>query len=98
MQQFMVIMKLPEFLTEEFVSLIPHQRIRINELMARGTLTSYSLAIDRSVLWATILGNSDGEVRDILQALPLTKFVGIEIHSLAFHNVMNVSMLQFSMN
>ena len=99
MQQFMVTMRCPEIATEEFVQLIPQQRAKVVEFMARGVLTSYSLANDRSVLWGTIAANSEEEVREILNQFPLTRFMeAINVQPLMFHNVMNFAMPQFSLN
>ena len=99
MQQYMVTMKCPSVFTEEFISLIPQQRAKVVEYMARGVLTSYSLANDRSVLWATFVGNSEEDVRDVLRHFPLTNSMeSIDVKPLLFHNVMNFAMPQFSLN
>jgi muconolactone delta-isomerase len=95
----MVTMRCPEILTEEFVGLIPEQRAKVVEFMARGILTSYSLAHDRSILWGTFVANSEADVRDILRRFPLTNYMeSIDVRPLMFHNVMNFAMPQFSLN
>ncbi len=99
MQQFMVTMRCPEILTQEFINLIPEQRTRVVEFMARGILTSYSLSHDRTILWGTFAANSEEDVRDILRRFPLTKYMeSIDVRPLMFHNVINFAMPQFSLN
>lgn len=95
----MVTMRCPEIFTEEFIALIPEQRAKVVEFMARGILTSYSLAHDRSIVWGTFVGNSEEDVRDILRRFPLTNYMeSVDVRPLMFHNVMNFAMPQFSLN
>ena len=99
MQQFMVTMRCPKILTQEFINLIPEQRAKVVEFMARGILTSYSLAHDRTMLWGTIVAASEDDVRDILRRFPLTTLMeSIDVRPLMFHNVINFAMPQFSLN
>jgi len=77
MHQFMVDITLPAELTEEFLELIPKQRTLVNQLFNQGKLTSYSLAIDRSKLWATIVAESEEDVVHILSLLPLRRFMEV---------------------
>jgi muconolactone delta-isomerase len=98
MQQFMVDITLPSELTEEFLALIPKQRSLINQLFTQGKLTSYSLAIDRSKLWATFAAESEEDVVYILSLLPLRKFMQIEIRQLAFHQNTTHNLARISMN
>ena len=99
MQQFMVTMQCPRVLTETFIGLIPQQRAKVVELMARGSLTSYSLSHDRATLWATMAASSEDEVRDLLNQFPLTAFMdSVVIQPLMFHNSLNWSLPQFSLN
>lgn len=54
MNQYMVDITLPEFISEEFMSLIPFQRSQVNRLMGRGILNSYSLSADRGRIWTVV--------------------------------------------
>lgn len=98
MQQFMVDITLPSELTEEFLSLIPKQRALVNQLFNQGKLTSYSLALDRSKLWATIVAESEEEAVHLLSLLPLRKYMEVEIHRLAFHQNTTHNLARISMN
>jgi muconolactone delta-isomerase len=98
MQQFMVDITLPSEITEEFLALIPKQRALVNQLFTQGKLTSYSLTLDRSKLWATFVAESQEDVVHILSLLPLRKFMRIEIHQLAFHQNTTHNLARISMN
>jgi hypothetical protein len=47
MNQYLVDLDLPEELSDEFLSLIPHQREHVDQMMADGVLSSYALSSDR---------------------------------------------------
>lgn len=94
----MVDITLPAELTEEFLLLIPKQRELVNKLFTDGKLTSYSLALDRSKLWATIVAESEEEVVYFLSLLPLRKFMHVEIQQLAFHQNTTHNLARISMN
>ena len=82
----MVELDLPATLTEDFLALIPKQRYVINELLAEGTIRSYALALDRSMLWAVIEADSEFEVMEILEQMPLSNYMEPHITELFFHN------------
>jgi hypothetical protein len=86
MKQFMVDIDLPEFLTEEFLALIPRQREHVNMLLREGKIVNYALSLDRSKLWTIVWAESEDEVTEILSTFPLTHFVNPEIYELAFNN------------
>lgn len=99
MTQYMVQLDLPETLTQEFLSLIPTHRSKVNELMTQGKIFSYSLAADRTKIWAVLLAPSELEAMETLGELPLMRFMNIgEVSALAFHNSISLSMPQFSLN
>lgn len=93
----MVEFELPEELTPEFMKLVPQQRSEINKLFAEGKLRTYSLALDRSVLWAVFLAESEFEILEIIADFPLAEYMTPYISELMFHN--NESMImQISLN
>lgn len=97
-RSFMVEFELPEILTDEFMSLIPEQRYVINKMMADGRLKSYSLALDRSVLWAVFEAGSEFEVLELIAQMPLSDFMEPYVSELMFHNSADESVLHFSLN
>lgn len=98
MNTYMICIELPAELTEEFVSLIPKQRKKINELMDEGKILHYSLAIDRSKVWVTLMASSENSAMDILSTFPMIHFMKPEIFELAFHNSLSNELPKLIMN
>ena len=98
MNTYMINIKLPDELSNEFIMLIPQQRAHINELMDKGQILQYSLANDRSHLWVIILAKSERKAMDILATFPLINFMIPEIHELAFHNSISNELPKLIMN
>lgn len=94
----MVDITLPEYLSEEFVSLIPFQRSQINRLMGRGVLNSYSLSTDRGRIWTVINADTQKDVERTIHTFPLVKFMSYEIYELAFNNNISQILPKFSLN
>lgn len=99
MNQFMVEFVLPEEMTEEFVAKIPRQRLKINQLMETGKITSYSLASDRTKLWCVIKAKNEIDVLEIISQFPLIDFMEPTISELMFNNTATaVKLPMFSLN
>jgi muconolactone delta-isomerase len=94
----MINIQLPKEFTVEFMSLIPKQRLRIDELMEDGKIINYSLAMDRSFLWTTVVANSKKEALAIISTFPLIDFMKAEIVELAFHNSISTDLPKLIMN
>lgn len=71
---------------KEFLSLIPKQRHEINKLFQEGVLMSYSLNQSRSKLWAIFHINNESKLINIIDNLPLSRFMDYEYQELMFHN------------
>lgn len=93
----MVEFGLPEEMNEEFLRLIPQQRHFINHLLAEGKVQAYSLALDRSKLWAVMVGKNELDLLEIIDRMPLRAYLAPAISELAFHNKQE-HVLQFSLN
>lgn len=98
MNPYMVIIKLPNELTEEFVLLIPKQRAHIDKLMDEGKILQYSLAADRTYLWVTVVAESEKQVMDLLSDFPLISYMSPVITELAFHNSISNELPKLIMN
>jgi hypothetical protein len=94
----MIIMKLPEVLTEEFLLKVPLQRKKLDKLLTKGLITSYSLSLDHSTLWSTVPGRNENEVLNIITSLPLTKYMKLEIIELSFNLNARISQTAISLN
>ncbi len=98
MSQYMVDIELPESMTDEFASLIPFQRSRVNMLMSEGKISSYSLSMDRARLWVIVNADSVDEAQSIIASFPIFSFIQFRIHELMFHNSLRLLHPQFSLN
>lgn len=96
--EYMVACDLPEVISEELMSLIPEQRQLVNKLFQTGVLTGYTLSLDRSKLWITMLGDNEEKVMDTLAKMPVMPFLRVEIYPLAFHNAARVVLPALSLN
>ena len=98
MSKYLVDIDLPHQFTDEFVSLIPTQKAHVNRLLGEGVLDSYTLAMDRSKLWATVPAGSEEEVMDVLATMPLMKYMRVNIYELAFHETAYSGLVHVSLN
>ena len=96
--QYMVDFKLPSILSEEFMDLVPFQRLAVNKLFEEGKIVSYALSHENSRLWGIFVANSELQVMDVLSDLPLTPFMKVEISLLTFYNDTKTQVPKFSLN
>ena len=96
--QFMVDFTLPEILNDRFQSLIPNQRAKINTYFSQGHLVSYSVSLESGKCWAVFRANDDLEVLEMVEALPLTRYMEYDIAPLTFHNTFAPLSFSFSLN
>lgn len=94
---YMIEFELPDVMTEEFMALIPQQRYVINQMLAEGTIKSYSLSMDRTKLWVIMSAASEFEVMEIVSTFPLKEFMTPQLSELMFHNTADM-LMQFSLN
>ena len=94
----MVDFTLPQILSEEFLKLIPQQRSKVNKLFREGKLINYALSLDHSKMWAVINANTETEVSDLLEELPLTRFMKFHVRMLTFYNSVGAESPVFSLN
>lgn len=94
---YMIEFELPEVMTEEFMALIPQQRYVINQMLAEGTIKSYSLSMDRSRLWVVMSAVSEFEAMEMVDTFPLRDFMTPHFCELMFHNTADM-LMQFSLN
>lgn len=80
----MIEFDLPSPLPEDMIATIPEHRRKVHELMITGKILTYTLAHDRSRLWAVVRAQDEHEVMDLLEELPLTHWMEFTIHPLGF--------------
>lgn len=98
MSQYMVEFDLPAVIDEGFANRIPAQRIKVDELMEKGVLLSYSLSVDRQKLWCIFKASSESEVMESIAEFPLIKYMTPVITELMFHNMVAARIPLFSLN
>lgn len=98
MNTYMIIITLPTELTKEFISLIPKQRAKIEELMEQGKIIQYALAVDRSKLWVTVSANTEAKAKEITSSFPLIHFMKPKFFELAFQNSISTVLPKLIMN
>ena len=81
-----------------FLSKVPQQRRRVNDLFADKVLQTYTLSLDRRKLWATLLAENELEVIEIMESFPLTPYMSYEIHQLMFNEIAQTGMPAISLN
>jgi hypothetical protein len=95
---FMANIVLPSDPPEEFFSLIPAQRMHINQMIRKGVITSYSLSLDRSRLWVTLRAHSEEDAAEMVSNFPLISWMEIEIQPLMFRETAGALMFPVSLN
>lgn len=96
--QYMADFTMPKDLPEDFVTRIPHQRSAVNRLLSEGKILNYALSLENSKLWAVFSVQSEAELMQIIQTLPLTRYMKVRISELTFYNAANPFAPAFSVN
>jgi hypothetical protein len=90
--------KLPTFFTQDFVSLIPEQRMKLAELMQQRKIFTYTLNADRTRLWIVVAAKNETAARDVLAQLPLDKYYSYSLEQLMFHEMAGLQYPAVSLN
>ncbi len=98
MNQYMVVIDLPQRFDNDFIALIPRQRAMINKLLRSDTISSYTLSKDRGTLWVTLVADTEEEVRDVIDSFPVRRFFDYTISELMFHEHAAMLFPHFSLN
>ncbi len=96
--QYMVDFTLPTELPEEFVNNIPRQRAAVNRLLGEGKILNYALSLENSKLWVVFSASSEADLMEMVQKLPLTRYMKVRISELTFYNASNPMSAAFSVN
>ncbi len=94
----MVDFTLPTDLPEEFVNKIPQQRSMVNRLLSEGKILHYALSLENSKLWIIFVAASEADLMEMVQRLPLTRYMKLRVHELTFFNSHNSFVPAFSVN
>lgn len=86
----MVEFDVPETLSEDLLDLIPEQREAIDLLFSGGKLLSYTVANDRTRVWAVMIAGSESELISIIDELPMTPYMDYDYSELIFYNTVHL--------
>jgi hypothetical protein len=98
MYSYMIDIDLPEHFGNDFIKLIPLQRVITDKMMKEGIISSYSLSSDRSKLWVIMQGVDMPDIRKKLGRFPIYKFIRFRIHSLLIHESSAIQAPQLWLN
>ena len=90
MKQYMVEFDVPIPLTESFLDLIPAQREALDIYFSEGKLLSYTVASDRSRVWAVFIAESESELLTYIDDLPMTAYMDYDYSELMFYNTVHL--------
>jgi len=65
---------------------IPRQRMIVDKLFDQGVLINYTLAADRSKLWIIIQANSECELLQYIESMPMIKYCDYNYSEIMFHD------------
>jgi len=84
-KQYMVTFNIPDPVPAELMAQIPEQRKVVNELFTSGKLASYTLTMDRTILWAVFFTSSESELIQLIDKMPLVQYADYDYYELMFH-------------
>jgi hypothetical protein len=83
--KYMVQFNFSDF-TLEMQEMIPRQRLVVDRLFDQGVLITYTLAADRSKLWAVFQADGESELLSYIDTLPMTKYADYTYNEIMFHD------------
>ncbi|MDF1697074.1 MAG: hypothetical protein P1U56_14625 [Saprospiraceae bacterium] len=83
--KYMVQFNFTDF-TLEMQEMVPRQRVIVDKLFDQGVLITYTLAADRSKLWAVFQADGESELLTYIESLPMTKYCDYTYNEIMFHD------------
>ena len=75
MAKFVVTLRLPDTIDEDFIALIPRHRAFINRLIEENIIEAYAISADRTRGWVTMNGTTAANVQAVVEQFPLYRFL-----------------------
>lgn len=94
----MIEFELPEEMDGKFASLIPAQRLKVNQLIMNGRIQMYALCADRSKLWCMVRAKDEMDAMDVISEFPLISYINPTIKPLMFYNSESELLPSISLN
>lgn len=89
-KKYMVTFEMPYPFPQELYAMIPEQREAVEQLFGKGCLVSYTLAQDRSRLWAIFRATAESELVAYIDSLPMTMYCDYNYHEIMFHDTVTI--------
>ena len=70
----------------------------VNQLLTEGKILNYALSLENSKLWVVFVAQSESDLMEMVQRLPLTRFMKLRVNELTFYNSFNAFIPAFSVN
>jgi muconolactone delta-isomerase len=83
---YMVEIKLPDEIDNNFMRKIPSHRAFINVLINKGKIQSYTINENRTKGWIIFNTENENEVKKLIEQLPIYEFIGYKIHGIMVHD------------
>ncbi|MFZ4796490.1 MAG: muconolactone Delta-isomerase family protein [Bacteroidia bacterium] len=83
---FMVEIKLPEEIDENFMRKIPSHRAFINLLINQGKIQSYTINENRTKGWIIFNTDNKAETERLMEQLPVYEFITYRINGILIHD------------
>lgn len=96
--QYMVDFTLPQELNDEFIERVPDQRALVHKMLLEGKILTYALSLENGKLWAVFSAESETELMQMVQRLPLTRYMKVRVSELTFFHAAHSFTPAFSMN
>ena len=87
--EYMVELDVPKPFPEKLMIMLPPQRDSIDSLFSSGKLLSYTVAADKSKVWAVMMAESESELLSYIDELPLTPYMDFDYCELMFYNTVH---------
>lgn len=83
---FMVEIKLPYEIDNNFMRKIPSHRAFVSVLINQGKIQSYTINEERTKGWIIFNTENEAEAETLIQQLPLYEFITYKIHTILVHD------------
>lgn len=98
MRKFMIQMRLPSPLSEEFYALVPEHRAYIDTLINDGIITLYAINEERTRGWTIVLAENAEEAMAVLEKSPIHAFLTCHVDELFIFDGETMRLPKVSLN
>jgi hypothetical protein len=95
---YMIDIDLPVYADNDFLSLLPYQRVYIDKLIRQRVILHYSVSYDRRKLWVVIQADNISDVKKMIGSFPIFNYIRFKIHNLLFNETNTIAVPQMCLN